>query len=135
MKVFSNETFEAIVEKQAIHNMGINDFCFGENEQIVTCSSDRSVKVWAVKIDEKTVDEVRKLGLSEEDDKGLKDNVEKQQLGCLVDAQNNIMSVQCNSDINVWNTDSDLPFTTIRGHSNSILKTTTIGDNYIVAGD
>ena len=133
--MYNIETYELVVEKAGLHSMGINDFSFMENEQIVTCSSDRSVKVWAVKVDEKTVDEVRKLGLSEEDDKGLKDNVEKQQLGCLVDAQNNIMSVQCNSDINVWNKESDLPTSTIRGHQNHVLKTVSIGNNYIVSGD
>jgi WD40 repeat protein len=91
--VYNIETYELVVEKAGLHSMGINDFSFMENEQIVTCSSDRTVKVWSLKVEDKAIDEVRKLGLSEEDDKGLKDNVEKQQLGCAVDAQNNILSV------------------------------------------
>jgi WD40 repeat protein len=64
--------------------MGINDFCFAEDGQIVTCSSDRTVKQW--KINDKTLDEERTLNLSEFDATGLKDNVEKQQLGILLDA-------------------------------------------------
>lgn len=93
--------------------MGINDFVFGEDGQIITCSSDKSVKQF--RINEKTLDEERTFNLSEFDNNGLKDNVEKQQLGLLMHQQK-IYSVQCNSDINVWAQDSEFPVQTIRGH-------------------
>ena len=66
--------------------MGINDFSFGEDGKIITCSSDRTVKLW--KINEKTLDEEKTYNLSEFDATGLKDNVEKQQLGLMLHGQN-----------------------------------------------
>jgi len=85
LKIFDAETFECVVEKAGLHSMGINDFSFADDGQIVTCSSDRTIKHW--KINEKSLDEERTLNLSEFDTTGLKDNVEKQQLGILLDAQ------------------------------------------------
>ena len=111
--------------------MGINDFAFGEDGQIITCSSDRSVKMW--KINEKTLDEQRVLNLSEFDATGLKDNVEKQQLGVLTESEK-VYSVQCNSDINVWAPDNEVP-TTIRGHSNNVTKVINFNDKFMISGD
>jgi len=55
LKVYDGESFETLSEKAGLHSMGINDFAFGEDGHIITCSSDRSVKMW--KINEKTLDE------------------------------------------------------------------------------
>jgi WD40 repeat protein len=82
--VYDSETFEVLTEKAGLHSMGINDFCFADDGQIVTCSSDRTIKQW--KINNPTLDEERTLNLSEFDTTGLTDNVEKQQLGLLLDA-------------------------------------------------
>lgn len=75
LKLFDSESFECVAEKAGLHGMGINDFVFAEEGQIITCSSDRTVKQW--KINEKTLDEERVHNLSEFDTTGLKDNVEK----------------------------------------------------------
>ena len=58
--------------------MGINDLCFTQNVgQLVTCSSDRSVKVWKVDVGEKNMDQTKAFKISEADTTGLKENVEK----------------------------------------------------------
>ena len=77
MKIYNGESFECTVEKAGLHSMGINDFSFGDQNEIITCSSDRSVKTWKIDIEGKVIDEVRSLTLSDFDDKGLKENVEK----------------------------------------------------------
>lgn len=112
--------------------MGINDFAFGQDGQIITCSSDRTVKNW--KINEKTLEEQKIFSLSEFDTTGLKDNVEKQQLGVLLESEK-IYSVQCNSDINVWAQDTEQPVETIRGHSNNVTKVVNWCDKLIISGD
>ena len=48
--------------------MGINDFCFTNKEwELVTCSSDRTAKVWNVNMEAGKLEEVRTLSLSEND--------------------------------------------------------------------
>jgi WD40 repeat protein len=81
LKVYSGETYECVTEKGDLHTMGINDLSFGEEGQIFTCSSDRTVKEWKLS---ETLEEVKTYNLSEFDATGLKDNVEKQQLGLML---------------------------------------------------
>jgi len=102
--------------------MGINDICFTGNEfEIVTCSSDRTVKVWKVNMEGQKLEEVRSLELSGADAEQIKDNVDKQLLGL---AYNNvtkcIMTASCNSEINMWNEESNVVDSTVRGHTNSV---------------
>lgn len=80
--------------------MGINDLFFTSTpNQFITCSSDRTAKVWTLNLEEKKLEEVRVLNLSEADTSQIKDNVEKQQLGILM-REDSIYTVGCNSDIN-----------------------------------
>jgi hypothetical protein len=65
--------------------MGINDFVFGAGEnEVITCSSDRSLKVHQMNFDGKAIEEIRQLNLNQAEIEGLKENVDKQQLGCLM---------------------------------------------------
>jgi len=58
--------------------MGINDLVFTSNEwEIATCSSDRTVKIWKLDIEGKSVTELRNLDLHDDDTAAYKDNVEK----------------------------------------------------------
>jgi WD40 repeat protein len=58
--------------------MGINDFVFtSKPNEIITCSSDRTAKVWTLNFESKQLDEVRTITYSAEDDAEYKDNVEK----------------------------------------------------------
>lgn len=135
LKVHNSETYETVLEHAGLHTMGINDFCFTENaNEIVTCSSDRTVKVWRVNFETKALEEVRTLGLSEIDTEEFKDNVDKQILGL---AWNNgqVMSVSCNTDINAWAADHNSPVSTIRGHANTINKVANFKGQWIASGD
>ena len=58
--------------------MGINDFSFGTDNEMITCSSDRSLKVHKYDLETKTLEEMRQLNLSQFDIEGIKDNVDKQ---------------------------------------------------------
>jgi WD40 repeat protein len=44
------------------------------------------------------------------------------------------MSVQCNSDINVWSLEGETP-TTVRGHSNTITKVINFADKWLISAD
>jgi WD40 repeat protein len=58
--------------------MGINDFSFTSTPwEIATCSSDRSVKVWKIDMEAKSVTEVRAMALHDDDIAAYKDNVDK----------------------------------------------------------
>ena len=86
LKVYNTETNETVFEQTGLHSMGINDFTFTNDPyEIVTCSSDRTAKVWRINLEAKKLDEVRTLELSSADNTELKDNVEKQILGVLYD--------------------------------------------------
>lgn len=78
LKIHNTETYETVLEHTGLHSMGINDFCFTANpNEIITCSSDRSAKVWIVNFETKKLDEVTTHNLSEADDKEFTDNVDK----------------------------------------------------------
>jgi len=49
LKIYNTESNEVVFVHDGLHTMGINDFSFTEIEnEIITCSSDRTVKVWKV---------------------------------------------------------------------------------------
>ena len=104
--------------------MGINDFCFTSNEnEIITCSSDRTAKVWKVDFEGNKLDEVRTLVLSEADSEEFKENVDKQILGAIYSKEaQNILAVTHNSDLQVWSEEANTPVKTIRGHNSQINK-------------
>jgi len=137
LKVHDTETYETVIEHAGLHSMGINDFVFtSEPNEIVTCSSDRTAKVWKINFETKKLDEVRTLTLSETDNLELKENVDKQLLGLLYEKScSKTMTVSCNSEINVWKEDCNTPETTLRGHSNTVGKVINFGNSCIVSGD
>lgn len=116
--------------------MGINDLCFTQNQgQLVTCSSDRSVKVWQVDVGGKTMDETKAYKLSAADSEGLKENVEKQILALQNDGDT-VIAVSCNSDINRWELQGgEEPVETIRGHMNSVNALAMWHQKFIISGD
>ena len=122
MKVWSTESKECIFEKAGLHSMGINDMSFtGNPGEIITCSSDRTAKLWKLDLEAKELTEVRVLNLSESDTQEITDNVEKQLLGVAYDASENlILTTSCNSDINIWSGEETAPSCTLRGHTNTI---------------
>ena len=103
IKVYSTETYEFLFEQGGLHTMGINDFVFTSTPwEIATCSSDRSVKVWKIDIEAKTVTEVRALALHDDDIAAYKDNVDKQILAVAAHKSGDILGLNLLSDINVW---------------------------------
>lgn len=90
LKVWSTESKECVFEKAGLHSMGINDMTFtGNAGEIITCSSDRTAKLWKLDIEGKDLQEVRVLNLSEADATEITDNVEKQLLGVAFDPTGN----------------------------------------------
>lgn len=77
------------------------------------------------------------LNISDFDTDGYKENTEKQQLGVLFsDKDQEIMTVNLSSDINVWS-NADLqekPNKTIRGHCNAIKGITVFGGSKPITG-
>jgi WD40 repeat protein len=61
---------------QDMHTMGINDLIFSTPEEIITCSSDRTVKTWKV-VDNASLEEQKTHQLLQSDRDEYKDNVEK----------------------------------------------------------
>mmetsp|Transcript_9265 Transcript_9265/g.15584 ORF Transcript_9265/g.15584 Transcript_9265/m.15584 type:complete len:204 (-) Transcript_9265:632-1243(-) len=119
--------------------MGINDFAFSTTaNELVTCSSDRSLKVWKMDVASKALDEVKTLSYTKADLEQITDNVEKQVLGVLVDEQKElILSASCNSDINVWQLaqEGSEASQTLRGHSNTVTKVVALSESTVVSGD
>ena len=101
VKMYNCDTKELVIEKPAVHSMGINGFSFSDGNLIYTCSSDRSIKVHEYNIEGKTLEEKSQLNLNQFDVEGYKENVDKQQLGVLL-AKENVLGCSFNSDINVW---------------------------------
>jgi WD40 repeat protein len=120
------------------HTQGINDLCFTSNEnEVVTCSSDRTTRVHAIDFENKALQHKTVLNISDFDADGYKENIEKQQLGLLFsDKDQEIMTVNLHSDINVWsNTDlQEKPNKTIRGHCNAIKAMTIFNGTIPVTG-
>ena len=44
--------------------MGINDFAFGNEGEIITCSSDRTLKIHKIDLEAKALQELQQLNLS-----------------------------------------------------------------------
>jgi len=81
-KAYDSSSYEVTLEKTGLHSMGIQDLAFSKNEnELITCSSDRSVKTWKLNLEAKTLEDGKVLQLPKADVDGIKDNVEKQQLG------------------------------------------------------
>ena len=119
VKMYNCESKELVIEKPAVHSMGINGFVFSAGNLIYTCSSDRSIKLHEYNIEGKTLEEKSQLNLNQFDIEGYKENVDKQQLGVLM-AKEDILGCSFNSDINVWSS-GDWKHT-IRGHKNTVMK-------------
>lgn len=135
MKVFNTETNELVFEKAGLHSMGIMDFVFTSSpNEVITCSNDRTAKVWTVNIEAKTVDMVRELVLSEDDLAAYKENVDKQSLG-IIGFDKSILSVSMNSDINSWEEDNNSASHTLRGHANSVSAVANFNDKGMVSVD
>jgi len=117
--------------------MGINDFMFTPTPyELVTCSSDRSAKVWQLDLEAKTVTEVRCLELSPADTAEIKENVEKQILGLAFDASTEHMfAVALNSDIHSWSQTENSAVSTLRGHTSNVVKVTNFQNKFLVSGD
>jgi len=78
LKIFKTEDYEQVLEHTGLHKMGINDFAFTHNDwEIATASSDRTIKLWKIDIEAKTVTETSTLTISDFDTNGYKDNVDK----------------------------------------------------------
>lgn len=118
-----------------MHSMGINDMIFAGADELVTCSSDRTVKRWKI-VENKALEQNKVLQISEADSSEYKENVEKQQLGLAFHPESgSIFAVNYNSDINCWGKDVEVPDKTIRGHSNTVGTITSLADKFIVSGD
>ena len=139
LTAYNSENFEQVMQKEGLHKMGVTDMCFTTNqEELVTCSSDRNVKRWKLNIAEKQLDEVIAYEHSEKDQTELKDNVDKQFLGLAFDgAKNDLYSVSFNSDINQWKADAggQQSTLTIRGHQNTVTKVVTLQNGSVVSTD
>jgi len=119
IKVHNCETYELVVSKDAAHSMGIIDFCFNSNPwEIVTCSSDRTLKTWKLDLEAKSIELIGEMTLSDFDLNGYKENIEKQQLAVIFEKNSKkFYALSNNSDINVWGeADGEKPIDTIRGH-------------------
>ena len=138
LQVFDTATGDSILTQNCGHTQGINDLCFTANEnEVVTCSSDRTTRLHRMDFENKALEHKNVLNLSDFDTQGYKDNVEKQQLGVLYsDLDQEIMTVNLQSDINVWS-GADLqekPNKTIRGHSNAIKSVCVFNGAHPVTG-
>ena len=123
------------MHQKDMHTMGINDMIFAGTDELVTCSSDRTVKRWKV-VDNSSLTEAKVLNISDFDNTEYKDNVDKQQLGLLFhEGSGNIFAVNNSSDINVWGKEAENAEKTIRGHCNSVSCVSPLGDKFIVSGD
>jgi len=118
-----------------MHSMGINDMVFAGEDELVTCSSDRTVKRWKV-VENSSLEESKTLDLQDFDKDGYKENVEKQFLGLTYHPESgNIYSVNCNSDINCWGKDSVQADKVLRGHMNTVSCITNFANKFVVSGD
>lgn len=85
LKIYNTETHELVMEQAGLHQMGINDLFFSQiANELITCSSDKTAKVWKVNFEDKKLEEIRTLELSQADADQIKDNVDKQQLGVIL---------------------------------------------------
>ena len=139
LQVFDSTTGDSLFAQGCEHTQGINDMCFTQNEnEVITCSSDRTARVHKIDFDNKALEHKAVLNISDFDTEGYKDNVEKQQLGLLYsDKDQEILTVNLASDINVWPT-ADLqekPTQTLRGHANAIRAITLFNGSIPVTGD
>lgn len=115
--------------------MGINDLYFSQTaNELITCSSDRTAKIWRVNFEEKKLEEVRTLELSEADSVQVKDNVDKQQLAVVL-SNTQALTVGFNSDINVWEGEATAPVKTIRGHNAIVNQVINFNNKFVVSGD
>lgn len=137
--VYGTEAGEQLFVAESKHAQGVNDLCFtSEENEVVTCSSDRTARVHKMDLEGKTLEQKQVLNYSDFDTQGYKDNVEKQMLGLLYSEKDQeIISVNLHSDINVW-TKADLtekPVKTIRGHANAVKAITLFNGTIPVTGD
>jgi len=139
VRVHDSESYECVVEKEGAHAQGITDFTLTSNaDEFVTCSSDRTARIHRIDYENKAIQQINELILSDFDTAGLKENVEKQQLGVLFDRlDSELMAVGMTSDINVWPLadNSSKPVRTIRGHANAVKALTVFNGSVVVSGD
>ena len=130
IKIWDAETYEQLIHKEGAHGMTIIDCSFDKDEDLVTCSSDRTVKSWKINYDDKTIDELNTFTYSDFDNEQYTDNVDKQILGVKyhTDTNSYLGIGHAYSDIMVWTKGGDTkPAHVLRGHKNVTTKVLQFG--------